>query len=213
MIALVSLKLKVKQLPNVGMGPKAAITTLAASMAGHGQFFAWIENPRIEALCGGSQRSLREAAGVLRCWASFAINVLGKGRAEDLLPASADGLVAWSRVFAVKETYRNYLGKLRLACEILRVSTACFEHPSIKRAKSTIKRLAAAPRKKQHTRRLLVGKLITLAKKEGDLARAPPSITVAVSGMRMRMPENRVLPRGLMMCFSQHFAKQRDFQQ
>ena len=53
-------------------------------------------------------------------------------------------------------------------------------------------------------------------KKEGDLARAPPSITVAVSGLKfwgMRMPENRVLPRGLMMCFSQHFAKQRDFQQ
>ena len=72
----------------------------------------------------------------------------------------------------MKETYRNYLGKLRLACEILRVSTACFDHPSIKRAKSTIKALADAPRKKEHTRRLLVGRLISLAKAEGDLASA-----------------------------------------
>ena len=88
------------------------------------------------------------------------------------MPATVDGLLAWSRVFAVTETYRNYLGKLRLACEILRVTTACFEHPSIRRAKSTIMGLADAPRKKQHARRALVGQLISLAKKEGDLASA-----------------------------------------
>ena len=74
--------------------------------------------------------------------------MLGKRRAEDLLPAIIDGLLAWSRVLAVKETSRNYLGKVRLACGDLRATIACFEHPSIRRAKSTIMGLADAPAEK-----------------------------------------------------------------
>ena len=43
-IAVASLKLEVKQLPNAGKGPKAAIATIVSSLAGHGQVLAWNEN-------------------------------------------------------------------------------------------------------------------------------------------------------------------------
>ena len=88
------------------------------------------------------------------------------------MPPSVDGLLQWSRAFAVKEAFRNYVGKIRLACELMRLSTASLDHPSIKRAMATIRTLSAAPRAKHYTRRCTVGLLVGLAKSENDLASA-----------------------------------------
>ena len=106
---------------NGNVGPRAAISRILDQLEANPNA-AWAEQARLEALCGGSQRSLRQVATALRCWPAFATTVLGV-HASDLLPPTVDGLVAFSRAFRVKETYRNYVGKIRLACEILRPPT------------------------------------------------------------------------------------------
>ena len=159
-IKLAESKLVVKQLAASSRGPRAAIAALARELVAVGAQ-SWHDRARVEALCGSSQRSLREVASVLRCWSAFAISVLNIN-GSDLLPPAVDGLLLWSRTFAVKATFSNYLGKLRLVCEILRLSTASFDHRSLARSKATIQAVCSAPRPKHFARRSTVAELVKL---------------------------------------------------
>ena len=169
-MGVVTRRMEVEPLPASSSGPTAAIRALVRDLDVD-QLSAWAERAKLEALCGSSKKSLREAASALRCWAKFAVLVLGLSP-DSIMPPSVDGLLQWSRAFAVKETFRNYVGKIRLACELMRLSTASLDHPSIKRAMATIRTLSAAPRAKHYTRRCIVGLLVGLAKSENDLASA-----------------------------------------
>ena len=147
---------------NVNAGPRAAISRILDQLEANPNA-AWAEQARLEALCGASQRTLREVATALRCWAAFTTTVPGV-HASDLLPPTVDGLVAFSRAFHVKETYRNYVGKIRLACEIPRLPTDSMDHRSIARAKSTNQAFAAAPAEKFRTRWGAVAALVRLTR-------------------------------------------------
>ena len=183
-IKLAESKLVVKQLAASSRGPRAAIAAVARELAAVGAQ-SWHDRARVEALCGSSQRSLREVASVLRCWSAFAISVLNIN-GSDLLPPTVDGLLLWSRTFAVKATFSNYLGKLRLVCEILRLSTASFDHRSLARAKATIQAVCSAPRLKHFARRSTVAELVKLARMEGDLASA--MLYVVAYAFLLRVP-------------------------
>ena len=167
-IALTSSKKTVEHLQGSDKGPREAIRLLLCGME-PGNIECWRERARLDALCGSSQRSLREVASAVRCWVAFAEPVLGLSGAA-CMPPPVDGLVQWSRVFAVKNTFRNYLGKLRLACEILRLPTCNLDHPSVKRAKATILALSTAPKAKHSVRCNVVAQLVQLARSEGDTA-------------------------------------------
>lgn len=102
----------------------------------------------MEAIIGSSKRSVASVRSGLLCWVNFAGRVMGKVGRE--LPPSLDGLLAWSNLFRCSATFGNYLSHVRLACEIARVSTDVFDHPSLTRAKRSIdKRCLFQSRSKQ----------------------------------------------------------------
>ena len=126
----------------------------------------FLEVARLEAICG-NMVTIKAAATALRCWRKFGL-AMGLIVPERELPPTVDGLLAWSRVFAVKGTFSNYMAKLSLACEIAGVSRKSFSHPSIARAKTTIGSAQAPPKPKHGIRLPLLEKLVTLASMEQD---------------------------------------------
>ena len=95
--------------PGSDKGPRASIARLVAELEDNTQNKEWAERARLEALCGSSQRSVREVASVLRAWEAFATPVLGLSGAE-LSPPSLDGVLAWVRHFASSRTFGNHVG-------------------------------------------------------------------------------------------------------
>ena len=57
-----------------------------------------------------------------------------------MLPPTVDGLLQWSALFRHPRTYSNYLSYVKLACEIRGLEVAVFQHPSLSRAKESIKK-------------------------------------------------------------------------
>ena len=147
--------------------PLQMIERLQASCSSDSSKKMFIEISRLEALCG-NMVSIRETSTAVRCWRKFGL-AMGLVVHDRELPPTVTGLLAWSRIFAVKGTFANYLSKLALACEIAGVSKQCFEHPSVKRAKATIGSLQAPPKPKRGLRLPLLEKLVTLATMEKDM--------------------------------------------
>jgi len=83
-------------------------------------------------------------------------------------PPSVDGLVAWSALFNNSGTFSNYLGKLNLACQLMRLPGDNLSHASVKRAKAAIKKREPAPKSPRFIRAELVARLVKLANEEGD---------------------------------------------
>ena len=112
--------------------------------------------------------SIGEIKPALNCWSRFVVdfNIVAPGKE---LPPTPDGLLAWSRVFAVKGTFCNYLCKLSLACQIAGVDCSAFEHPALKRAKRTIGSLENAPRPKRAVTIGLLEQLVSLCSLQKDL--------------------------------------------
>ena len=210
---LINSSVVVERMPGSDKGPRASIARLIAELENNTQNKEWAERARLEALCGSSQRSAREVASVLRAWEAFATPVLGLKGAE-LLPPSLDGLLAWSRHFSNSRTFGNYVGKLILVCEVLRLPTDSLKHASVGRACRTIKSIAAAPIAKRYARRSLVASLITLSRKENDvpaawlycltyafLLRVPSEALATVLGCNGET-HGRTLPLGRLSCLS-----------
>ena len=136
-------------------------------------------------------RSLRETVSALKCWSTFAREVLGLGGRE--LPPTVDGLAAWSRMFRSKHTFCNYVGKLKLACELAKVSTVSLEHPSVRRCKRTLTVMQRPPKPKMFIQKPLLVQLVTLALEEGDCYAA--WLYILAYAFLLRVPsEGEVLP-------------------
>ena len=91
-----------------------------------------------KAICGSCPKSIDSARSGIRCWAIFHNTALkGRGRS---LPPDLDGLLQWSLTFRNAKTFSNYLGYLSLACAIAGYPTEIFKHPSLKRAKTAIRK-------------------------------------------------------------------------
>ena len=119
------------------MGPRNAIRELSFNAASDDDKVQWVQKARLASILGSVSRSLNSTASGVRCWMHFASQILKlKGRE---LPPSVDGLLAFSCLFRNAETYGNYLAHIRLACELLQVSTQTLDDRSIKRAKKAIR--------------------------------------------------------------------------
>ena len=100
---------------------------------------AWCVKAQQDAICGSRPRSLREATSVLKCWEVFSSRVLPTSDAG--LPPTARGLVTWSRCFRSSGTFSNYLGFLKLLCDLAGLRVEAFEDSAVKRSLRTLKKL------------------------------------------------------------------------
>ena len=141
-------------------GPAAMCKRLAEEVKGPDKKGWYLEVARLEAICG-NMASIHSVKSAVNCWCKFAraMSIANEG-AE--LPPTPNGLLAWSRVFAVRGTFNNYLSMLALACQIAGVNATAFEHPCLKKAKRTIGSLEAAPRTKRAIQLTFLEQLISV---------------------------------------------------
>ena len=144
-----------------GEGPSVSLSRLTSS-GFHGKSKKqWVAEAKIAALLGSFPRSKASTASGIRSWMRFSDQVLGlKGRE---LPPTADGLIAWSTLFRSSATFANYVGYVRVACELLGLSTAVFNETEslLRRAKASIdKKRHFVPRKPLFIRRNMVQQLM-----------------------------------------------------
>ena len=67
------------------------------------------------------------------------------------MPPSVQNLVAFSCIFSNKGTFANYLGGLKLGCDLVGVdSGGVFDHALVKRAKAAVGKRAPPPRSKHY---------------------------------------------------------------
>ena len=144
---------------NVGVGPRGAAKRLKVTLTNQDEKREWIEKARLSALLGSSVKTHNSFLSGVRCYMNFADSILGLRDRE--LPPSVEGLLAWSTLFRCAATFSNYLGHVRLACEVLQVSTVALDNPSVKRAKRSIdKRGQFVPRKRMFIRVNVVRELV-----------------------------------------------------
>lgn len=129
-------------------GPRAAGKLLQASWHSGEERTEWLEKARTQAIAGSCPKSHASVLSGMRFYSWFAMNMLQlRG---DLLPPSIDSLLQYSRLFKHDRTFSNYLSALKLACELQGKSVDVFQHPSIRRAKQSIKKRKLNP-PKEHT--------------------------------------------------------------
>lgn len=129
-----------------GLGPTQALKRLTGAFSEGASKVEWLEQARLQALLGSCPHSHKSFQSGLRCYVAFAVKVLGLPGRE--LPPTIASLLAWSTLFRCAGTFSNYVGHVKLACQIAQVSTAAFDDRSLRRAKVSIaKRRAFIARK------------------------------------------------------------------
>ena len=142
-------------------GPRAVQEQMANRFLCNREREAWIENARIAALLGACPKSLNSFRSGVRCYLNFAETVL-KVRGS-VLPPTLAALLSWSQMFRCADTFSNYLSHVKLACELIDVSTSVFSERSLWRAKTAIlKRGDFRPRKKMFIRLELVKRIVKI---------------------------------------------------
>ena len=149
-----------------GFGPRHAVKQVQNALAEGQSNLEWAEKARVMALLGSCPKSHKSFISGFRCWCSFAANVLGLRGAE--LPPTLEGVLAWSVLFRCSGTFQNYVGHLRLGCQLARVSTAALHDRAISRAASAIaKRGNFVPRPKQFVKLSLLRRMLKAVDKGG----------------------------------------------
>jgi hypothetical protein len=142
-----------------GCGPRLAVRSLATSLPSRCQRRNWAAEARVHAIMGSVMGSRESALSGMRAWAAYHYGFLQ--RSWLTWPPQLDDLLSWSRLFRNPKTFGNYLSYVRLACELVKVSVAVFEHPSLKRAKRAIaKRRLSQPRKPMFVRLNMVRQMV-----------------------------------------------------
>lgn len=146
------------------MGPRKAAAAAAVLCKSPGDAQKWMESARVAALVGSCGRSLGSVVSGLRAWEDFCTCDLKLG--GPFLPPTVNQLLAWSRIFCNVKVFSNYVGYVRFACELLELPLDAFWHPSVRRAKSAVKkRRLAMPRAPLFVRiehmQAMMGKLLT----------------------------------------------------
>jgi len=90
----------------------------------------------VAALLGSCLRSHRGLASATRSWAAFARQMFQKHGHE--FPPIAQELVVWSRLFRCAGTFGNYIGHMRLGCQLLGIDDSACSDPIVRRAKGAI---------------------------------------------------------------------------
>ena len=119
-------------------------------------------------MIGSAPTTCGAAATALRCWAAFADAVLLSRGCH--LPPSLEGLIAFSCIFSVKGTFKNYLAGIRFGCDIAGVEYGeLFKHPLLHRAKQAVGKRMPPARPKRYISLATTAKLCELARKESDV--------------------------------------------
>ena len=113
-------------------GPRREVDALRQRLARRGMS-EWSNSTRVAAILGSCPRTWPSVMSGFRCWATFAMTVLGCD-AEAIIPPTPDGLALWSTCFRCKGTFDNYLSHVKTACVVLRVSVDGFANPAVERA-------------------------------------------------------------------------------
>ena len=129
-----------------GVGPRAALRTLALDKRGSIDIAEWLEEARLDAILGGCKLSLPSWRSGVRCYLAFTGEQLAvrivvccvcsactdkvAQRASRYFPPKLEHLLAWSTLFRCEGTWSNYLGYVRTACVVVKASTkvACLSH-------------------------------------------------------------------------------------
>ena len=148
------------------LGPMASCSALALAINEGLSPAVFTEQVMFDNVIQSAAKSIPSKMSGLKCWASFADQVLKVRGAH--LPPTPEGLAAWSRVFHSSKVFGNYLAAVKFACEIRRLPTSAFNDEAIKRAKAAIARREPRPRAKAFIRRELTARLMQLAESEHD---------------------------------------------
>ena len=137
---LVLLQAREVNVVSKGLGPRAALTHANLAARTGPEKVTWLEESRIDAIIGSCSLSLKSVRSGVRCYMAFAgkhvfLHVaLGllcmycfpadvKNVGSRMLPPALDMLLSWSTLFRSEGTFSNYMGHLRTACLLCRVST------------------------------------------------------------------------------------------
>jgi len=75
-------------------------------------------------MCDAAPKSLPQIASALRCWHSFAIQVLGMAPDKTFPPLSDDDVILYVCIFRNSGTCSNYVSALRFGCRLAKQSTS-----------------------------------------------------------------------------------------
>ena len=146
----------------VTAGPRGAIRELAGQLpANHAARGAWLQLERVRAILTPCQHSLPSVRSGMRCFRAFCFSVLMCNRVR--LPPLPEELAAWAALFRCAETFRNYIGYLRIACLIVGADVSVFSCVLVRRAIQSVRaRRDWVPRPKQFLGQAEVLKLLKL---------------------------------------------------
>ena len=134
------------------LGPAKAAERLGSLLTTEEQKREWACEARIQAIVGRCPKSKEKVGSGLRCWHEFYGNLPVNERGPFLPPRAVD-LLAWSTTFRCDKTFSNYVGYIKLACELIDAPLASFDHPSLPGAARAIKkRRLFVPRKPMFVR-------------------------------------------------------------
>lgn len=168
----------------LGAGPSRACKRLASTLSSSDGGRDWAERARQAAILGSAPRSAREIGSAVACWQAFARDVLHTGPV--CMPPTAEGLTAWSALFANKGTFSNYVGKLKAACELMAVPSDALSAEVIGRCKRSIgKRQVACVAPRPAVQHALLVRLMTCAVNEEDIVSAMLYCTAYVFLLRV----------------------------
>ena len=119
----------------LSLGAKQGLGVLCGKFDDGLQPEEWVQNAVRNVVVNSAPASIRSARSALRWYARFADEALGANGTH--FPPSPEGLAAWSLLFKRADTYSNYIGYLRLGCDIMGLNTSPLNHMLVKRAKET----------------------------------------------------------------------------
>ena len=149
-------------------GLQAAARELGQSLGSADARRAWVEDARVLAIGGSAPRALGNMLSAARARAAFSEEMLD--RHGPPFPPYVQGLCAWSMLFRLHRTFANYLGKLRMVCDLLQVSPAALADPAVKRATLAVAKREPPPAPRLGIGQKLVGQLADNALADGDEA-------------------------------------------
>ena len=146
------------------MGPSAALRNLKLTTRTREEKRRWLTLARSTVLLGSCPKTHKSFMSGQRAWASFARHTLDLRGRE--LPPPIDGLIAWAELFRCHDTYSNYLGHVRLACQLLGVSDNVFvRHENLlRRAKASIRKKPSSftARPKMFIKQVMIQRILNL---------------------------------------------------
>ena len=187
-------------------GPKQNLMKLKEDLANNGPSVStWAARAQITALLGSNQRTHNEFRCGIRAWLDFA-KAIGFEKHE--FPPTPEMLVQWSVLFRYgpnehscvfrffrssvadrcRGTFSNYVGHVKVFCQLLSLPTDAFYDDRVRRAKASIqKRSPFQAREKKFIRQDMIEKMLKLEFVDTDQC-AMAMLFLACYVFLLRMP-------------------------